>query len=98
MTLINLFSSDASNENTNESGTSQEHQEPGELNFEGFRIEDPSATPSTVESAPVVRAKCPGCMGKGRYVGLSKVEDPCQVCGGSGEVNPDPTPTTGQPF
>lgn len=29
---------------------------------------------------------CPGCAGKGRYVGLFKIEDPCERCGGSGTV------------
>ncbi|QDG49568.1 hypothetical protein FIV42_02080 [Persicimonas caeni] len=30
---------------------------------------------------------CPGCAGKGRYVGFRWVEDPCEVCGGSGSVH-----------
>lgn len=29
---------------------------------------------------------CPGCLGKGRYVGLTRVEDPCSYCGGSGQI------------
>ncbi len=29
-------------------------------------------------------AQCPGCLGKGRYVGLLSVEDPCRFCNGSG--------------
>jgi DnaJ-class molecular chaperone len=29
---------------------------------------------------------CPGCSGNGRYVGFRRVEDPCEVCGGSGRV------------
>ena len=32
---------------------------------------------------------CPGCAGKGRYVGLTKVEDPCSVCGGKGVIGID---------
>jgi hypothetical protein len=27
---------------------------------------------------------CSGCGGKGRYVGLLEVEDPCRECGGTG--------------
>lgn len=30
---------------------------------------------------------CPGCAGKGRYVGFRWVEDPCEVCGGSGTLH-----------
>lgn len=30
---------------------------------------------------------CPGCGGKGRYVGFRRVEDPCEVCEGSGKVS-----------
>jgi DnaJ-class molecular chaperone len=29
---------------------------------------------------------CPGCMGKGLYVGFRSVEDPCGYCGGSGRA------------
>jgi hypothetical protein len=29
---------------------------------------------------------CPGCAGAGRYVGFRRVEDPCEVCGGSGSL------------
>ena len=29
---------------------------------------------------------CPGCSGKGRYIGLFEIEDPCQECGGTGMV------------
>ena len=29
--------------------------------------------------------KCPDCLGKGRYVGLNKIEDPCERCKGSGK-------------
>ncbi|MFP4598384.1 MAG: hypothetical protein ACLFVJ_09030 [Persicimonas sp.] len=29
---------------------------------------------------------CPGCGGKGRYIGLFEIEDPCQECGGTGAV------------
>lgn len=32
--------------------------------------------------------KCPGCGGKGKYIGLFEVEDPCQDCGGTGSVHP----------
>ncbi|QDG52368.1 hypothetical protein FIV42_16955 [Persicimonas caeni] len=32
--------------------------------------------------------KCPGCGGKGKYVGLFEIEDPCQDCGGTGTVRP----------
>lgn len=37
-----------------------------------------------IESDVIV---CPGCAGKGRYVGLRRVEDPCEVCEGAGRVN-----------
>ncbi|MFW5966789.1 MAG: hypothetical protein ACOCV2_04680 [Persicimonas sp.] len=30
---------------------------------------------------------CPGCSGKGRYVGLFKIEDPCERCGGTGTIH-----------
>lgn len=30
--------------------------------------------------------KCPGCDGKGKYVGFRKVEDPCETCEGDGLV------------
>lgn len=29
---------------------------------------------------------CPGCAGKGRYVGFRRIEDPCEECGGSGRL------------
>lgn len=32
------------------------------------------------------RITCPGCLGRGRYVGLTKVEDPCSYCGGTGQI------------
>ena len=34
-------------------------------------------------------ADCPGCDGKGRYVGFRAVEDPCEVCQGSGRIRKD---------
>ncbi len=50
-----------------------------------------TATPSerTLESPPEAPAmtECPGCLGKGRYVGLMAVEDPCRFCNGSGVMN-----------
>jgi DnaJ-class molecular chaperone len=30
---------------------------------------------------------CPGCGGKGRYVGFRTLEDPCEVCDGSGRIS-----------
>ncbi len=30
---------------------------------------------------------CPGCGGKGRYVGFRRLEDPCEVCNGSGRIS-----------
>lgn len=30
--------------------------------------------------------KCPECDGKGKYVGLVTIEDPCENCGGDGTV------------
>lgn len=32
---------------------------------------------------------CPGCLGNGRYVGFRRIEDPCQVCEGSGRLARD---------
>lgn len=29
---------------------------------------------------------CPDCGGKGKYIGFSKVEDPCQRCKGDGKI------------
>ena len=29
---------------------------------------------------------CPGCLGKGRYVGFATVEDPCRYCDGTGRA------------
>lgn len=29
--------------------------------------------------------ECKGCDGKGKYVGLQQVEDPCERCGGTGK-------------
>ena len=34
------------------------------------------------------RTTCPGCLGKGRYVGFMAVEDPCRFCNGSGACPP----------
>lgn len=34
---------------------------------------------------------CPGCGGKGRYIGLFEVEDPCKSCGGTGRADSTPT-------
>ena len=39
-----------------------------------------------VRGTQVEREPCPGCLGKGRYVGATTVEDPCGQCGGSGRV------------
>lgn len=30
--------------------------------------------------------RCEGCDGKGKYVGLRRIEDPCSHCGGSGHA------------
>jgi uncharacterized protein (DUF983 family) len=38
---------------------------------------------------------CPGCAGKGRYVGFRWVEDPCRVCGGSGRRGQEGDPEEG---
>lgn len=39
------------------------------------------------ESSPTAQSSvCPGCLGHGRYVGFRRIEDPCQVCNGSGRV------------
>lgn len=32
------------------------------------------------------KVKCPGCNGKGKYVGAWEVEDPCKQCNGEGLV------------
>lgn len=40
---------------------------------------------------PVAMIVCPGCLGRGRYIGFRRVEDPCEVCGGSGESVPKNT-------
>jgi hypothetical protein len=37
------------------------------------------------EALPRAGDPCPGCLGKGRYVGLCTVEDPCRYCNGSGQ-------------
>ncbi|TDP76525.1 hypothetical protein DFR33_102156 [Bradymonas sediminis] len=39
--------------------------------------------------AAVAKIVCPGCLGRGRYVGFRRVEDPCKVCNGSGESVPE---------
>ncbi|MGI5863064.1 MAG: hypothetical protein ACOX6T_13515 [Myxococcales bacterium] len=55
------------------------------IDFGPDELELPETEP--VEEAPVSeQTLCPGCSGKGRYVGLTKVEDPCSVCGGKGVV------------
>ena len=56
-----------------------------EINLEWDGLDGPISNDEP-PTDPQRRVTCPGCLGKGRYVGLSRVEDPCSYCGGSGEI------------
>jgi len=48
--------------------------------------ETPQESEETCEASPKPKP-CPGCDGKGKYVGFRWIEDPCEQCGGSGEFH-----------
>lgn len=56
-----------------------------EINLEWDGLDEPVSNDVPSDDGKK-RIPCPGCLGKGRYVGLSVVEDPCSYCGGTGEV------------
>lgn len=52
------------------------------------RVENLEADEELLAKGPIEEVRCPGCDGRGKYVGFLAVEDPCQRCCGTGFLSP----------